>query len=257
MRPSHSSLFVVGALLAASAMAQTIATSNSLGGDAGAGFTGLSILLVEADNAGPPGQLQTALLAEPDVGTVDVFDAAAATPALAMLALYDIVVPFSNSPFLDGATLGDHLADYVDAGGRVVQLGFSFYGPAQPYGINGRWVTDGYNPYDYSTNTLFAPFALGTYDAGDPLMDGVAALASNYLNVVAPATGAIQIAQTTTGISLVAKRSRPGNMTVGVTAYIGAAATWSGDFARLIVNARRVFIDGFETGNATRWIVVP
>ena len=54
------------------------------------------------------------------------------TPTLGQLQQYDIVVPFSNSPFLDGVTLGNNLADYVDGGGIVVQYGFSHYGPAQP-----------------------------------------------------------------------------------------------------------------------------
>lgn len=216
----------------------------------------LSILIVAADSEGAPAALQTALLAEAGVGAVDVFDAAAGTPGLAALAPYDVVVPFSNSPFADATALGDNLADYVDGGGRVVQLGFSYYGPGQPYGINGRWLTDGYNPYDYSTNLGFDAFTLGTFDAGDPLMSGVTALASDYHNIVVPAAGAVEIAQASDGDSLVARRDRPANMTVGVTAYVGAAATWSGDFAHLILNAYHVlFVDGFETGDTTRWTV--
>ena len=63
------------------------------------------------------------------------------TLTLAQLQQYQIVVPLGSNPFLDGDTLGNNLADYVDGGGIVVQYGFSFYGPGQPFGINGRWVS--------------------------------------------------------------------------------------------------------------------
>jgi hypothetical protein len=59
---------------------------------------------------------------------VDLFDALVGTPSLGQLQQYNIVVPFSNSGFLDSDTLGNNLADYVDGGGVVVQQGFGFYG---------------------------------------------------------------------------------------------------------------------------------
>ena len=79
------------------------------------------VLIVYADSDGPPTDLASQILAEPGVATVDLFDALAGTPTLAQLQQYDIVVPFSNSPFLDSDTLGNNLADYVDGGGIVVQ----------------------------------------------------------------------------------------------------------------------------------------
>ena len=106
-----------------------------------------NVLIAYADSDGPPSQLQSEIQAEPNVASVVLFDAANGTPTLAQLQQYQIVVPFSNSPFLDGDTLGNNLADYVDGGGVVVQYGFSHYGPGQPYGVNGRWVSGNYNPY--------------------------------------------------------------------------------------------------------------
>ena len=79
-----------------------------------------------------PTQLQSQILAEPGVAAVDLFDAQAGTPTLGQLQRYQIVVPYSNFPFLDADTLGNNLADYVDGGGVVVQYGFSHYGPGQP-----------------------------------------------------------------------------------------------------------------------------
>ncbi len=138
------------------------------------------VLIAYADTDGPPTQLQTEILAEPGVVSVDLFDASSGTPTLAQLQQYQIVVPFSNCPFLDGDTLGNNLADYVDGGGVVVQYGFSHYGPGQPYGVNGRWVSGNYNPYDYSTNLEFNAFTLGTHNAAHPLMAGVTTLNSDF-----------------------------------------------------------------------------
>jgi len=104
------------------------------------------VLIVYSDTL-PPTQLQSQILAEPGVTTVDLFNAASSTPTLGQLQQYQIVVPLSNigAPpgFLDATTLGNNLADYVDGGGVVVQYGFTFYGPSQSHGVNGRWVTVG------------------------------------------------------------------------------------------------------------------
>ncbi len=196
------------------------------------------VLIVYADT-GLPTQLQSEILAEPNVVAVDLFDATAGTPTLGQLQQYDIVVPYSNLQFQDGVTLGNNLADYVDAGKVVVQYGFSHYGPGQPYGINGRWLSDNYNPYNYSTNlVLSVPFTLGAFNAGHPLMTGVTTLNSDFQNVVTLAAGATQVAAVSNGNSLVAYRPvSGGHTTVGVTAYVGADATQSGHWGRVIVNA--------------------
>ncbi len=197
------------------------------------------VLIVYADTAAPA-TLQTEIMAEPGVTAVDLFDAQAGTPTLAQLQQYNIVVPYSDNPFLDGATLGNNLADYVDAGGIVVQYGFSHYGPGQPYGVNGRWLTGNYNPYNYSTNLQPNAFSLGTHNAGHPLMAGVTMLNSNFANIVTLAAGATEVAQNNLGNSLVAYRPvSGGHTTVGVTAYVGSDAAQSGDWGKVIVNAGR------------------
>ena len=210
------------------------------------------VLIAYADSDGPPTQLQSEILAEPNVTSVDLFDATSGTPTLAQLQAYEIVVPFSNSPFFDADTLGNNLADYVDGGGVVVQYGFSHYGPGQPYGINGRWVSGNYNPYDYSTNLQFNAFSLGTFNAGHPLMAGVTMLNSDFENLVSPAAGATEVAQDNFGDSLVAYRPvSGGHTTVGVTAYVGVDATQSGDWGKVIVNAGNWLLGGGGCGSPT------
>jgi hypothetical protein len=210
------------------------------------------VVIVYADTEGLPTQLQSEIQAEPNVVAVDLFDATVGTPTLGQLQQYEIVVPFSNSPFLDGDTLGNNLADYVDGGGIVVQYGFSHLGPGEPYGINGRWVSGNYNPYDYSENFAFNPFTLGTFNGGHPLMAGVTSLNSDFQNIVTPAAGATEVAATNLATSLVAFRPvSGGHTTVGVTAYVGADATQSGDWGKVIVNAGNWLCGGGGTPTPT------
>ena len=194
------------------------------------------VLIVYAD-AAPPTQFQTEIQAEPSVTAVDLFDASNAIPTLGQLQQYDIVVPFGDTAFFDADMLGNNLADYVDGGGIVVQYGFSHAGPGDPAGINGRWVTDGYNPYDYSENLETNPFSLGAFNAGHPLMVGVATLNSDFANVVTPNAAATEVARNSLGESLVAYRPVDTHTTVGVTAYVGTVAIQSGDWGKMIVNA--------------------
>jgi hypothetical protein len=194
------------------------------------------VLIVFAD-AAPPTQFQTEIQVEPSVTAVDLFDASNATPTLGQLQQYDIVVPFGDTFFFDADALGNNLADYVDGGGIVVQYGFSHAGPGDPAGVNGRWVTDGYNPYDYSEDLETNPFSLGAFNAGHPLMAGVTALNSDFANIVTPNPAATEVAENNLGESLVAFRPVGTQTTVGVTAYVGTVATESGDWGKVVVNA--------------------
>jgi len=192
------------------------------------------VLIVYADTL-PPTQLQSQILAEPGVATVDLFNAGSVTPTLGQLQQYQIVVPLSNigaAGFLDATTLGNNLADYVDGGGVVVQHGFTFYGPF-PQAIQGRWVTGNYNPYDYSTNFLNFGFTLGTFNTLHPLMAGVTTLNAGFADNLTLAAGATEVAQTNVATSLVAFRPvSGGHTTVGVTAYLGATSPGGGDWGR-------------------------
>jgi len=79
-----------------------------------------NVLIVYSDLKVQPVTLHDQIAAEPDVVTVDYFDAQASTPTLAQLQPYNIVVSFSNSSYADAVGMGNVLADYADAGGTVV-----------------------------------------------------------------------------------------------------------------------------------------
>ena len=102
-------------------------------------------------DTGPPTQLVTALQGEADVTSVDLFDAQVATPTLDDLDPYNLVITWSNFPYLDQNAAGDVLADYQDSGqGLVIPLVFSFYDGV--WGLFGRWRNEGYSPFAYSTS---------------------------------------------------------------------------------------------------------
>jgi hypothetical protein len=66
-----------------------------------------------------------ATIAEHIGGVVDYFDARFDTPDAALLGTYDCVHIWSNYPFSDAALFGDRLADFVDAGGKVILGAYS------------------------------------------------------------------------------------------------------------------------------------
>ena len=115
----------------------------------------------------------------------------------------------------------------------------AFNGPDQTTGINGRWASGRYSPYLYPTAVANGAATLGTFNAAHPLMQGVSALQSNFHQVVPLAAGATQVAAWSNGDSLIATKSVATHTTIGVTAYIGSHAIWSGDFPRVIANAGR------------------
>src|SRR5262249_32304597 len=115
------------------------------------------------------------------------------------------------------------------------------------FGINaGRWVTGGYSPFVNSTTTLFSNGTLGSFNAANPLMAGVASLNAFYRMVAIPAPGAVVVASWNDGPPLIAYQAagvpvpNAGKRAVGINAYLGenpGGATFSGDFARVIMNA--------------------
>jgi len=194
------------------------------------------ILIVHGDSANPPNTLRTQLLAESGVTQVDLFDGQNGTPTLAQLLPYQLVVAMSNFPFVDSTTLGNNLADYIDANGIVVGVTFSYQIGWQ---IQGRWLSGNYTPYTPTSTTAFTDANLGTFNAGHPLMQGVTTLFAHFRDNVPLASGATQVAAWTDDISAVAYKGRA----IGINAYIGdypyGGTYWSGQFAHVIANAAR------------------
>jgi len=191
------------------------------------------ILIVKADGGNNPFELEAALQAQPEVSNVVVFDNNNFTPLLSLLEKYDVVIPYSNTDYASATDLGNRLANYVDGGGVVVPLAFDGISTSPNRTLGGRWITDEYRPWLPGPTVDFANRTLGAYDATHPIFQGVTALSAWYrISDLTPAPGATLLASWDSGAPLVAVKGR----VVGINARLGSEE-WSGDFARLIVNA--------------------
>jgi hypothetical protein len=105
--------------------------------------SGPDVLLLEADedtvSASP---ILTLLQAYGDLGAIDMYDAQTATPTLGQLLPYDVVVTWSNYNYANSTAIGNVLADYVDSGGKVVNLNASM--GTHGWQMQGRFITENY-----------------------------------------------------------------------------------------------------------------
>ena len=160
--------------------------------------------------------------------SVTTWDGSATTPSLADLSAYDAVMVSSDSAgFADVTALGDALADYVDAGGRVVATTFT---------TGTQMDSDG-------------PFQLVKDQPSSPLLAGVASFdggANSYRSDIAVAAGASLVAHWNDSGSTpleVTKVAPSGAVVVGLNMFPPSSdaspGNWvaSTDGARLMANA--------------------
>lgn len=236
--------FVYGLLAAALASAPLTAQSNSgavvagpaspnvLSAPDGVGGT-LDILYApsQADDA-----TFRAAVAAITGGAVDYFDAAAATPDPTLLAQYDCVYVWVDVGLSDNVLYGDRLANYVDAGGRVVLGAFATYTTGNY--LSGQIMTSAYSPVTSPSGTNH--FANSAY-AGDGVTGihaGVTAYDSTYRDFLALQGAGLQDGSYLDGEIAVAFRPDFGVIYangIGTTPPGGGA----GDWPLLIANACR------------------
>jgi len=96
-----------------------------------------AIVVVHAEtNESWVADVQGKLASSGEFSSVGTFNANVGTPTLAQLLAHDAVLLSSDFSFADPVALGNNLADYVDAGGGVVNMAFSTTGFSFPAG---RW----------------------------------------------------------------------------------------------------------------------
>ena len=83
--------------------------------------------------------MATGLFTQVDIINATGIGDGVGTPSLATLMQYDAVIVWSNSSFDDAVTMGDVLADYVDAGGGVVVALFANTSTNTARFLQGRW----------------------------------------------------------------------------------------------------------------------
>ncbi|MGH7244991.1 MAG: hypothetical protein ACREJD_16370 [Phycisphaerales bacterium] len=176
------------------------------------------------------------------LGGVDLFDASLATPTLATLQNYDALLVANGNAWANRDGLGNVVADFVDAGGGVVQSVFTSAGvPASDLG--GRFTGD-YRiiPFGISLDGA-ATLGAVTY-ASHPIMAGVAVFnggsRSSRPVTTTFAAGGLLIAQWSDGKTLVAtSKIRANRADLGFYPPSGtvSASYWNGDGAKLMTNA--------------------
>ncbi len=132
------------------------------------------VLLISPDSsAGDISGLVTTLTAYDDV-TVTIWDNAQGEPQAADLAPYDVVILGNNytwSPELDVTAVGDAVADYIDAGGKVIE---SLYVQSfDAWGFGGRYIFEHYSPFTRATADYWVDDAMQIEASTHPVMRNV------------------------------------------------------------------------------------
>ena len=200
----------------------------------GCASSGPNVLLLNADSDNDSGSpIQSLLQAYGDLGVVGLFDARYGTPTLAELRAYDVVLTWSNYQYADPAAIGNVLADYVDAGGKVINLLFSL--GTHGWQMGGRFMSQGYTALN-GTDVIYENACLGTFDPAHPIMDGITSvcdyhrLAGTYLTANSHA-----VARWTDNQLFVA--AKDDRSVVSIAGYVGHYHQWTGQMPEVVHNA--------------------
>jgi hypothetical protein len=150
----------------------------------------------------------------------------------------DVLVIYSNQPFVDPSGLGDMLADFVDQGGTVILANNALVQGAS--GLGGRFMSQDYSPLKSSSDASNGAASLDTFDAGHPLMSGVtAANALSHLDVFTTPGDVEIVATWDSGEPFVAvKRHDPAPIPGRVIAVNAPLddGQWGGDLDEIVTN---------------------
>jgi hypothetical protein len=116
-------------------------------------------------------------------GTVDYFDARAATPDVTLLQSYDCVYTWANYAFLDPTGFGNNLADAVDAGTVVILGAFCTYTLGNSLG--GEIMTSAYSPVWSPTSSNHFVSSNYAGDGTTPIHNGVTTYECTYRDILA------------------------------------------------------------------------
>ncbi|MCD4732726.1 hypothetical protein K8R78_00655 [bacterium] len=210
-----------------------------------AAFAANDLLILHCESAGDPlTGVENNIGTDPFYGSVDYLNGADGLVDAATLAAYDCVFTWNNLQYTAGQ--GDALADYVDAGGTVVVLGWGIF---QCYG---RILDDAtYCPIDGGSNE-HGSTNLGTTYTHD-ILDSVSTITGiNYRVAASLESGATLIAEDTTfGDPLVAINTA--ETVVAINMVAGDYISWSGDGWVLFNNAIQYLMSAGSTIEETTW----
>jgi hypothetical protein len=201
-----------------------------------------SVLIVGAPSTDSwNNDVQSKLVATAAFQKVDIWNAKVATPTLAQLQAYQAVLVYSDSGFIDPVALGNNLADYFDAGGRVVLAVFA----NTQIAVTGRWSSGNYhliNPTAQTGASESAPVKI--LDASSPLVAGVTTLTSTagFKSAGGLINGGVAVANWgSSGAPLIVRGVKNGRGLAELNFYPPSVASrsdfWAGDGATIMKNA--------------------
>jgi len=196
----------------------------------------LSVMVVASDEAS---MFMNELAGFDDVTEAVYYDARNGTPTLEELMNHTVAVVWSNYPFTDPTAMGNVLADFVDAGGGVVLVQFSF---GSGWNLQGR-IMDEYASFSPGP-TMYNNVDLGDYDPSHPIMEGVTSVTEFFAASVSLNNGGEQVAAFTNGTPFVAVN--PELPVACVNGFIGDPRLFQGDMILVVHNAMSWTAGGAE-----------
>jgi hypothetical protein len=166
-----------------------------------------------------------------DLGSLTAHDDNSGVPTLAELLNYDVVVTWALVDFADPDGLGDVLADYVDAGRKVIYFNSGLFGTE----MGGRFAAEDYSAYEAPSFHMYDD-CLGNFDPTHPLMQGVTDVCDYYRSGGTTLTpGSTLVASYMDGEILAAVKDDHSVATINV--YVGDGFAWTGEVDVLAHNA--------------------
>lgn len=212
---------------------------------------------VEVRSVGTSSAVAQVLIVSPDVNVTDlevILDAfedinADIYPQLSLPSIslsdllpYDVVLTTNNTQWLgaggvDPGVIGDLLADYIDAGGKVISNQFAYSYDA--WRMEGRFIDEQYGPFTPSTSDAVVDVELGTVHApGHPVFEGVSTLLySGFVQNVGLAPAATAIASWSNGELFIAANANVVALNMLPSLGNGGSLQWTGDLPLIFQNA--------------------
>ena len=175
-------------------------------------------------------QIYNILKANPDIN-VYTENASDSVPSLAYLKNFNSIVVCNNGWIEAPVTVGNRLAEYVDAGGNVILAAPTFYNGSAG-GIKGRLADNGYIPF--MKGKIYGTSAMGEFDSTNYIMENVRSVQGSHMLIDAKINdGATEVASLTNGSPLVGTKGS----VIALNLYIAYPGYWTGDVPALIINA--------------------
>ena len=201
----------------------------------------ISVLLLHADDGN--GQwIKDQLLVYGDLGVVDAYNARFGTPGLDDLLAYDVVLTWTNYKYQDPITIGDLLADYVDRGGKVINLMYAL--GTHGWEMKGRFISENYTAMNGGL-VEYSTACIGGTNPTHPILEGVTSVCEFYRlkdTFLTPGSSAVARWEDNELFTAV-----NGDSTViSIAGYVGYYFRWTGQMDLLIHNAIQWLALGYD-----------